>query len=405
MKNNPFEEVKIAGLNLKNRIVRSATYEGASDNNGFPGSEYLSIYRTLAKNDVGMIITGFSFISRQGKAMQRAQSGIDSRDKILHFRKITEEVHNYHCPIIMQLAHTGRQTIKSETNSIPISSTKKRSIYFREKPKLISDKEIDDVINQFTNSALYAKEAGFDGVQLHAAHGYILHQFLLPETNKLRNEFGIDKSTRLGTRLLEIVFDKIKEKCGHSFPVLIKISGDHNLSKNFFPQKFDNLIKFLDKKQFDAIEISNGTMDYALNIFRGNLNIDSVLEHNPLFGKNSKIKKSFYKFTINKIIASKLVDFTPVYNLPFAERAKKLTSIPIISVGGFRRKQEIEYAVSNNLTDLVSLSRPFICEPNFVKMIEQSKNDYKSKCNNCNECVFMCDSGSVTKCYSKKKIN
>ena len=405
MKINPFNEVKVAGLNLKNRIVRSATYEGASDNNGFPSLEYIAMYKTLAKNDVGLIITGFSFISRKGKAMQRAQSGIDSYDKIHHFRKVTEVVHRYHCPIIIQLAHAGRQTIKSETNSIPISSSEKRSVYFREKPKLVSDKDVDDVINQFANSALYAKEAGFDGVQLQAAHGYLLHQFLLPETNKLKNEFGIDKSTGLGTKLLEDVFDKIKDVCGHSFPVLIKISGDHNLSNNFFPEKFDNLIKFLDKKQFDAIEISGGTMDYALNIFRGKLNIDSVLKHNPIFETNSKIKKSMYKFTIQKFMAIKFNQFMPVYNLLFTERAKKLTSIPVISVGGFRSKQEIEYAVSNNLTDLVSLSRPFICEPNFVKKIMQAKNEYKSKCKNCNECVFMCDSGRFTKCYSKNKSN
>jgi 2,4-dienoyl-CoA reductase-like NADH-dependent reductase (Old Yellow Enzyme family) len=405
MKISPFEEVKLAGMNLKNRIVRSATYEGASDNNGFPSSEYLSIYKTLAKNDVGMIITGFSYISRVGKAMQQAQSGIDSREKTSYFRKITDEVHSYNCPIIIQLAHAGRQTIKSETSPTSISSSTKRSIYFREKPELISDKELDEVINQFTDSALYAKEAGFDGVQLHAAHGYLLHQFILPETNKLKNKFGIDKSTGLGTKFLEAVFDKIKNTCGHSFPVLIKISGDHDLSNNFFPRKFENLISFLDKKQFDAIEISCGTMDYALNIFRGGLNIDTILEYNPLFKTNNKIKKSFYRFTINKFMSSRFNDFKPTYNLIFAERAKKLTSIPIISVGGFRSKHEIEYAISNRLTDLVGLSRPFICEPDFVKRLEQSKNGYLSKCTNCNECVFMCDSGRVTRCYSKNKCN
>lgn len=405
MKISPFDEVKVAGMKLKNRIVRSATYEGASDNYGFPGSEYLSMYKTLAKNDVGMIITGFSYISRLGKAMQHAQSGIDSREKVSYFQKITDEVHSYNCPIIIQLAHAGRQTIKSETNSNPISCSKKRSIYFREKPVLISEIETDDVINQFTNSALYAKEAGFDGVQLHSAHGYLLHQFLLPETNKLKNKFGIDKSTGLGTKFLEAVFDKIKNKCGHSFPVLIKISGDHDLSQNFFPKKFDALISFLDKKQFAAIEISCGTMDYALNIFRGGLNIDTILEYNPLFKTNNKIKESFYRFTINKFIASKFNKFAPTYNLFFAERAKKLTAIPIISVGGFRSKHEIEYAISNSMTDLVGLSRPFICESDFVKKLVQSKNGYKSKCKNCNECVFMCDSGRVTRCYSKNKSN
>ncbi|MCL5028350.1 MAG: NADH:flavin oxidoreductase [Bacteroidetes bacterium] len=388
---------------MKNRIVRSATYEGASDKNGYPNQKYFSTYKTLAKNNVGMIITGFSFVSRIGRAMQPCQAGIDLKDKIKFYRQITDEVHKYNCPIIMQLAHSGRQTLKSETLSTPKSSTTKRSIYFREKPKLISQNEIELVIEQFKNSACFAEEAGFDGVQLHAGHGYLLHQFILPETNILGNEFGIDKSTGIGIKLLDVIFDHIKDNCGSSFPVLIKISGDHNLSNNFYPAKFDSLIKFLDEKQFDAIEISYGTMDYPLNIFRGDLDVKIIFKYNPIFKTENKFKRKIYKTLINKLIVPKFIGFSPMYNLHFAERAKKITSIPVISVGGFRSKQEIEFAISNKLTDFVSLARPFICEPDFVNKMLQAEDDYKSKCKNCNKCVFMCDSGRVTTCYSNTK--
>ncbi|HUX92818.1 MAG TPA: NADH:flavin oxidoreductase [Ignavibacteriaceae bacterium] len=403
MKINPFIETKVGNLHLKNRIVRSATYEGAADRNGYPGPKYFSMYKLLAKNNVGMIITGFSFVSQTGRAMQQSQSGIDSKDKIEFFRKITKAVHKYDCPIIMQLAHSGRQTLKQETLTSPISSTTKRSIYFREKPKLISREEIDKVIEQFKNSACFAKEAGFDGVQLHAGHGYLLHQFILPETNSLANEFGIDESTGIGTKLIDVIFDKIKESCGDLFTILIKISGSHNLSDNFYSAKFDYLIKFLDTKKFDAIEISFGTMDYPLNIFRGELNTELVFQYNPIFKTKNILKRKIYTCLINKIIAPKFIGFSPMYNLHFAERAKKMTDIPIISVGGFRSKKEIEYAISNRMTDLVSLSRPFICEPDFVNKMLHADDDYKSKCKNCNKCVFMCDSGRVTTCYSNAK--
>lgn len=396
-----FNSVKIGNVVVKNRLVRSATFEGAADENGFPTPRYLNMYRTLAKNNIGLIITGFAFVSSAGHAMQKTQAGIDTDDKVNFYKIVTNEVHKYDCPIIMQIAHAGRQTLKNVIGKAPISSTGKKSIYFREKPKIATEEEIKDIIYNFIISAQLAKEAGFDGVQIHAAHGYLLHQFLLPDTNKLKNPYGINKQTGLGTKLLEDIFDGIKEKCGNSFLVLIKISGGHDLSTSFFPDKFDQLILFLNKKQFDAIEISYGTMDYPLNIFRGDINPDTIFKYNPIFMTNSRLRKYISSLFINCILGPKLKDFKPAYNLHFAERAKQLTEIPIISVGGFRNKNEIENAINNNQADLVGLSRPFICEPDFAKKLQQSSDNYISRCKNCNECVFMCDSGRPTTCYSK----
>jgi 2,4-dienoyl-CoA reductase-like NADH-dependent reductase (Old Yellow Enzyme family) len=281
----------------------------------------------------------------------------------------------------------------------PISSSDKSSIYFRQKPALINSNEVRDIIKEFTQSAIYAKEAGFDGVQIHAAHGYLLHQFMLPETNSLNNGYGIDKNNGIGTKLIEDIFDNIKAKCGESFPVLIKISANHDLSDNFYPDKFDSLIKFLHNKRFDAIEISYGTMDYPLNIFRGGINLKTVFEHNPLFKTSNWFKKKLFGMYFQKFIYPKFRSFLPSYNLNFAARAKAMTDIPIISVGGFRSLSEIEYAIQKGMADLVSLSRPFICEPDLVVKMKNSSRDYRSKCINCNECVFMCDSGKPTTCY------
>jgi 2,4-dienoyl-CoA reductase-like NADH-dependent reductase (Old Yellow Enzyme family) len=139
-----------------------------------------------------------------------------------------------------------------------------------------------------------------------------------------------------------------------------------------------------------------------LNIFRGDFNLESVFNYNPIFKTNNKLRKYFYGKFIKYFIGSRLKSFTPTYNLHFAKRAKQLTDIPIISVGGFRSKSEIEFAINNNLTDLVGLSRPFICEPDLVTKFLLVSGDYTSQCNNCNECVYMCDSGKPTVCYSKK---
>ncbi|NUN10771.1 MAG: NADH:flavin oxidoreductase [Ignavibacteriaceae bacterium] len=403
MADSAFNPYKLNHLLLRNRIVRSATYEGGCDINGYPGRSYERIYKTLSANNAGLIITGFAFISPEGRAMQKGQAGMDRDDKIKAFQKITDTVHSNGGHIIMQIAHTGRQTREEVTGSVPYSSTKRRSVYFRQRTKLLDDDKIKTIIQQFVNAAVRAKEAGFDGIQLHAAHGYLIHQFLLPETNNLSGEYGINKSIGLGTAFLNKIYDGIREKCGSRFLVLIKISGNHDLSDDFYPDKFRSLIQFLDRKGFDAIEISCGTMDYALNIFRGELNLERVFEQNMIFKTKSTLKRKIIGYYLEKFISSKFREFVPVYNLFFADRAKELTNIPVISVGGFRSKSEIEKAISGKSADLVAMSRPFICEPDIINKMTAAAGDYRSICRNCNDCVFMCDSGRATTCYSVKQ--
>lgn len=393
-----FQDIKIGNMLIPNRIVRSATYEGMADLNGFVGDNYLKLYESLAKSQVGMMITGFAFISQQGRAMQRNQVGIDNFDKVDSLRKVTDAVHKYDSKIIQQIAHTGRQTIMSVTGERVISSTNKASIYFRQKPGKASLDDMNFIIQQFAQSAYLSKISGFDGVQIHAAHGYLIHQFLLSTVNTLKNEFGIDNATGLGTLFLDKIIDEIRTKCGSDYPILVKISGDHDLDGNFYPNKFQNLIKFLDSKNISAIEISYGTMDYAINIFRGKMDYNLIFKYNPLFRTGSVILKVLYKLLLQRFIASKTIKFKPMYNLDYAKEAKKFTKIPIISVGGFRTKEDIEFALKYNYADMISLSRPFIAEPDFMNKLKESNGNYRSRCTNCNKCVFMCDSCEPTMC-------
>ena len=396
--NSPlFSQITIGNLSLKNRLVRSATYEGAADSNGVPGDNYLSIYGELARNDVGMIITGFTYVSRSGRAMQPFQAGLDNREKIRSFRRVTDEVHQHSCPIIVQLAHAGRQTLASVTGVRPVSSTSKRSLYFREKPHKLRVREVYEIAEQFATCAMYAQEAGFDGVQLHAAHGYLIHQFVLQDINRLTHEFGVDAVTGIGTRFLDEIIDRTRMKCGAAFPILVKMSGNTDYSNNFYPVQFTNLLRYLNSKRVAAIEISYGTMDYALNIFRGDMNLPLLWKHNPLFKTTSRLRRALYTMYIRRYIMPKLQPYSSMYNLKYAETAKTLTDIPIVSVGGFRSRNEMESVIAAKKSDLIGLSRPFNCEPDFARKLMQVGN-YTSACTNCNRCVFMCDAERVTRC-------
>lgn len=395
-----FEKTNIGSCELKNRIIRSATFEGMADQDGYPGNEYYSLYKELSQNEIGGIITGFTYFTREGKAMHPNQAGIDDESKIPYYEKITSEVHKNGSKIFMQIAHTGRQTLRKSTGFHPLGVTVKRSNYFRDTPQMLKTNEVYHLAKLFGKAALYAKKSGFDGIQLHAAHGYLIHQFISPHINTRRDEFGILPELGIGTYFFELVIDSVRNSCGEKFPLLVKISCGEDLGRKFTDHHFINLVRFLERKNIAAAEVSYGTMDYALNIFRGDIPLELVLKYNPVYKTKSPIKRFIFKSFALPAIRRKIKAFTPMYNLEYASLTKKHSNLKVISVGGFRTYEEINYALQNNHTDFVSMCRPFIREPDFVKKIFYDFT-YSSTCTNCNRCAIMCDSTYSTRCFAE----
>jgi 2,4-dienoyl-CoA reductase-like NADH-dependent reductase (Old Yellow Enzyme family) len=170
---------------------------------------------------------------------------------------------------------------------------------------------------------------------------------------------------------------------------------------SFFPKHFDALIDCLDEKRVSAIEISYGSMEYPMNIFRGDCPLPLALEHNPLFRSRTPLQRWAYTQYAQRVLLPAFLPFTPMYNLPYAARARERTDIPIITVGGARTKNEMEAAIAGGSTDMVAMSRPFLREPDLAAAMRRSEGDYSSKCKNCNICVLMCDAGRTTKCYQR----
>jgi 2,4-dienoyl-CoA reductase-like NADH-dependent reductase (Old Yellow Enzyme family) len=373
------------------------------DADGRPGPVYLKFYAGLAGRDLGALITGFAYVSSDGRAMQPGQAGLESDDKVADFRRVTDAVHQHGCPIFLQLAHAGRQTVPAATGGDLYAPSPIKSPYFKHRPRPLTESQIERIIADFSAAARRAREAGFDGVQLHAAHGYLVHQFVHPALNQRKDIYGIDPARGIGTAFLERIIDAIRSSCGADYPLLVKVSAGDSLRPPMTEAQFVHLVQALDARRVDAIEVSFGTMDHALNIFRGDsIPSDAILQYNPRYRTRSALKRWFWHTCVLPWLQRSFLPFTPMYNLSAALLAKQHTRIPIISVGGFRSGPQIRTAIEERGVDFVSLCRPLLCEPDFVKRLRQDEH-YESRCANCNRCAIMCDSGFPTHCYENRR--
>jgi 2,4-dienoyl-CoA reductase-like NADH-dependent reductase (Old Yellow Enzyme family) len=397
-----FETASIGSVATANRILRSATFEGLCDGDGKPGPAYQQLYARLASQELGALITGFAYISQDGRAMQPGQAGIESDAHIGLFRRVTESVHAQGSPIFLQLAHAGRQTTATAAGGRVYGPSSKKSRYFNARPQALDGLKIQQIIAGFAEAAGRARQAGFDGVQLHAAHGYLIHQFLHPAINDRADAFGIDPASGIGSAFLDRVIDQVRAVCGTDYPLLVKVSAGDNYRRAPGQEGFIRLIRFLDAKRVDAIEVSFGTMDHAFNIFRGDsIPLKTILDFNPRYGTSNPLARLTYRLLVLPLLKRHFLPFTPRYNLDAARLAKQYTRIPIISVGGFRSGSDIRRAIEEDGVDFVSLCRPLLCEPDFVSRIKQDVH-YQSHCTNCNRCAVMCDSGLPTRCHGRR---
>ncbi|MBU0755884.1 MAG: NADH:flavin oxidoreductase, partial [Planctomycetes bacterium] len=354
----------------------------------------------LARGGVGAVVTGFTFISQTGRAMQPRQCGLDSDDKIPAWTKVIKPVLEYFPDVrfFAQLAHTGRQTRKENTGLPVVGVTTKRCSYFRQRVRALDDRSIEGIILEFAEAARRAKAAGFHGVQVHGAHGYLVHQFLSPRTNTRKDRWSD------GPLFLEKIVAAIRKRCGEEFPILVKLSAAEDCLPGLKASDTIQTVNRLDALQIDAVEVSYGTMEYALNIVRGKAPISTVLETNPLFNRIPSFLRKALKLFFLKRYLRPILPFEEGYNLASAETIKRETTLPVIAVGGIRSAETMIAALTRRNLDGISLCRPLIREPDLPAKIRKGLSD-GSSCTQCNLCLVYCDSHRPVRCYGSGKEN
>lgn len=347
--NKLFDKTAINGMTLANRSVRSATWEGMCETDGRPTPKLVSCYRELAAGGVGLIISGYSFVRPEGKQMP-GQMGIYTDAFSAEMESLARAVHDEGGKICVQLVHTGGQSSAKAAGRRPLAPSAVKVDQFPEEPEAMSKQDIDEIVAAFGNAARRAKKAGFDAVQLHAAHGYLINEFLSPLTNRRTDDYGGTVENRC--RFLLEVYRRVRSEVGPGFPVLIKLNGSDNLEDGLDIYDAIQAARMLDKKKIDAIEVSSGT---------------------SASGGKTPVRTKIDK------------PADEAYNLELAGEIKKAVRCPVMSVGGFRSSEVINKALGENGIDYISMSRTFIREPRLIRRWE--KGDLSpATCISCNGC-------------------
>ncbi|HWR39614.1 MAG TPA: NADH:flavin oxidoreductase [Patescibacteria group bacterium] len=319
-----FDVTQINGMTLNNRIIRSATWEGMADSSGRLTDRLLRVYDSLVSGGVGLIITSATYFTKDSTPLP-GMTGFYDDSFISDYRQFTDRIHAGGCPVILQMTYAGRDG-EMWTPSSP------------------SREDIQSIVQAFGDGAYRARQAGFDGVQVHAGHGFFLSQFLSSQANTRRDEYGGTVENR--TRILLEIYEAIRARTGDDFNIWIKINGTDMADETAGQGACRYACQQLARRGVNAIEISGGTAE-----------LTQKLDH-------------------------------PHHESIFRDEAASIAAavnVPVVLVGYNRTPSVMEDVLNSTPIEYFSLSRPLLREPDLVNRWKQDFQK-KAECISCNGC-------------------
>ena len=340
-----FHPGRIGNLEIRNRIVRSATAEClADDQSGFPKPGLKNLLVDLARGGTGLIITGHMYVHPSGKCHPE-MTGIHDDGAIPVLSEIAKSVHDEGAKIAAQINHGGMQC-SDKTVKGTIAPSEINQPFLQQPAREMNPTEIMMLIDSYAQAARRVKEAGFDGVQLHGAHGYLINQFISPFVNHRNDDWGGDASRRLN--FLREVTKAVRGRVGKDYPVFIKFGMEDGVDGGLTADEGVRVIGEMAGMGLDAIEISGG-----------------IQANNSKKGIKSKETEAYFR--------------------DFSKKAKQATDLPIILVGGLRSRDLMEDVLRSGDADFISLCRPLINEPRFPNLLLSGEIEV-SGCISSNNC-------------------
>ncbi len=360
-----FESTEINGLRLENRLVRSATWEGMADDDGSVTPRLIRIQEELAEGGVGLIISSYMYVCPEGK-QNIGQIAVHDDRFVSGLETISEAVHERGGRIVGQIVHCGGQSDPRVSGLPTVAPSAVESPGYRNLPAALSEDRIQEITEAFVLAAVRLKRAGFDGVQLHGAHGYLLSQFLSPLRNQRTDRYGgsLENRARFGVE----VYSAIRMAVGDDFPVMIKLNSNDFLEGSTTEKDSTYLAKLLAEAGIDSIEVSGGTPGSG-----------------PLGAARPDIistEAEAYFFPQARILH------------------EAVPSVPLMLVGGIRSLGKIEEILVQGVVEYFSMSRPLIREPSLPKRWKEG-DTHRAECKSCLGCFRPARKGEGIRCVRK----
>jgi 2,4-dienoyl-CoA reductase-like NADH-dependent reductase (Old Yellow Enzyme family)/thioredoxin reductase len=403
-----FSPMSIGSLEIKNRIVMAPMLMGFGAFDGTPTPQLMDYYEERAKGGVGLIITEITRVDDKNGAAAFSQLGMSKDYQIAPMKEMVDRIHRHGTKIFVQLHHPGRQNLGLLVGTVPLSifmdkylpfyhnvlykivpagklllkyhlvprvlspSKCERSYFSDGVNRSLRKSEIIKLIGQFADAALRVKQSGADGVELHASHGYLIQQFLSPNTNKRDDEFGGSLENRM--RFLTEIIRRIRKKCGSDFPIIVRLTVDECYDRIGKPGKGYNLeegieiARMLEKSGIDAIDVSSAAYD-----------------------------------TFNYWLEPP--SFECGWRAYMAERVKKAVSIPVIAANLIRSPEQAEQQLQDYVQDFISLGRPMLADPYWSKKIAEGNDNSVKRCICCLYCIESMQNNAFKGSHGQCSVN
>ena len=403
-----FSPLNIGQVTIKNRVVMAPMLMGFGTFDGTPTHRLMDYYEERAKGGAGLIITEITRVDDKNGAAAFSQLGMSKDYQIAPMKEMVDRIHKHGAKIFVQLHHPGRQNMGLLVGTVPLSIFLERFLPYYSKmlykivpagklllkyhlvPRVLSPSkcersyfsdginrtmrkgEIEKLIGQFANAAQRAKKSGADGVELHAAHGYLIQQFLSPITNKRNDEYGGSLENRM--RFLTEIIRRIRRKCGSDFPIVVRLSVDECYDKIGKPGKGYGLdegiqiAKLLEQKGIDAIDISSAAYD-----------------------------------TFNYWLEPP--SFECGWRAYMAKAVKSEVSIPVIAANLIRSPEQAEKQLQDCTQDFISLGRPMLSDPYWVKKVSDGNEKSVKRCICCLYCIESMHSNAFKGSHGRCSVN
>lgn len=382
--------MNIGTMTVKNRTIMSAAEVSLGQANGKPTEKLMAYYEERAKGGVGLIIPGITRVNDDCAASTYTQLAMSHDYHIEPMREFAERIHKHGAKLGIQLHHPGRQGYSSSIHSLPMvipivdrfpkvldsiykctpildKLEKKALLWPVQAPykgelanhgamriRQMSRREVKHLINDFINAAVRCKKAGVDLVELHGGHGYIIQQFLSPNTNKREDEYGGSFENRM--RFITEIIDGIRAECGRDYPLMVRLTADEMYEKIGMPGKGytietgKRIAKRLEELGVDAINVTSACYDA-------------------------------YSYWLEP------TSFEPGWRKYLAKEIKSVVSIPVAGASVIRTPEQAEQQLQEGCQDFVASARTFICDPHWVKKAEEGRSNEIRRCIGCLNCI------------------